>query len=162
MSDSTFDPNLVLNQPITGAMDTKFITVPPGEYVALVKDVKARSGTIRNGDRAGERYLAVDLLWQIDDPKVKEATGLDTNIVKQGLMIDLTPQNGIDLGKGKNVRLGRLRAALDMNRPDQPFTFEGFRGRIAKIAVTNRTDDRPDSPTKGDTFADVSAVAPNV
>lgn len=159
MSDSVFDPAVLLNMPVTGAMDTRLPAVDAGEYTALVKDVKARSGTYSKGERQGQRFVAVDITWTIDDQGVREKTGLDSPQVRQSIMIDLTPGGGFDLGKGKNVGLGKLRAALGMNDPTVPFSFEQLKGRIARVKVTNRVDDRPDSSTRGETFADVAQVA---
>lgn len=159
MSDSVFDPAQLLQMSVTGSMDTRLPAVDPGEYTALVKDVKARSGTYSRGERQGQRFVAVDITWAIDDQSVKEKTGLDSPQVRQSVMIDLTPGGGFDLGKGKNVGLGKLRAALGMNDASQPFSFEMLKGRIAKVKVTNRIDDRPDSSTRGETFADVAHVA---
>ena len=52
--------------------------------------------------------------------------------------------NGLDMGKGKNVALGRLREATDLNVPGQPFAMAMFPGRLAKIKVTQRPGTEPD------------------
>ena len=52
--------------------------------------------------------------------------------------------NGLDMGKGKNVALGRLREATDLNVPGQPFAMAMFPGRLAKIKVTQRPGNEPD------------------
>lgn len=160
MVDSAFDPNTLLNMQISGANDTKLIQVPAGEYMARVKDVKFRKGQIKQGDRAGETFIAVDVTWAIDDQHVKEATGLNEPTVRQGLMLDLTAGGGIDLGKGRNVGLGKLRAAVGKNDPSQVFTFDSLKGCMAKVKVGSRRDERQGSPTFGEEYAEVNGVAP--
>jgi hypothetical protein len=36
------------------------------------------------------------------------------------------------MGKGKNVGLGKLREALGLNTPGEPFSFSMITGRLAK------------------------------
>ena len=56
------------------------------------------------------------------------------------------------MGKGKNVGLGRLREAADLNVPGAPFSFAMFEGRPVKVSVKHRVvDDR--------IFDEVKAVA---
>lgn len=160
MNDSVFDPNTLLTAQAMGAMDTRLIPVPAGVYTAMVKNITARQFTFKKGDREGQRGVSVDLTWQIDDATVREHTGLDTPTVRQSLMIDMTPQGGFDLGKGKNVSLGKLRAALNMNDPSAPFSFEMLRGRVAKVEVIERINDDKNSTSYGEKFADVKNVAP--
>lgn len=160
MNDSVFDPNTLLSQPVMGAMDTRLIPVPAGTYTAMVKNITARKFTYKKGDKEGQSGFSVDLTWAIDDAGVKEATGLDTPTVRQSLMIDLLPTGGWDLGKGKNVALGKLRAALAMNDPSAPFSFELLRNRVAKVEVVERVNDDKNSTSYGEKFADVKNVAP--
>jgi hypothetical protein len=147
---STFDPNTFLDMTTTDANSTKSTPVPVGEYVAFIEKVDARPWSKK--DDPSKSGMALDLLWNIDDANVKALLEREKVTVKQGVMLDLTEAGGLDMGKGKNVSLGRLREAVGLNAPGQPFGFRMLEGRPAKIVVSHRID--------GDNiYAEVKAVA---
>ena len=149
MSNGMFSPEQFLDMQTTEANDTKLIPVPVGEYVAVIDEVKARSWKKKDDPSVGG--LALDIVWAIDDEGVKSLLGRDKVTVKQGIMLDLTESGGLDMGKGKNVNLGKLREATGLNVPGQPFAASMLGGRLAKIRVEHRVD--------GDTiYSDVKAV----
>jgi hypothetical protein len=59
---------------------------------------------------------------------------------KQGIMLDLNEGGQLDMGKGKNVSLGKLREAIGLNSPGQPFSFSMIQGRMALGFVQHRVD----------------------
>lgn len=129
---SAFNPETFLDAPVTAALSTQYIPVPEGEYVATVKAVtKPR--------QAGENFV-MDVRWAVTDPTVLEATGQEESIVSQAIWLDLNSHGALDTGRGKNVGLGRLREAFNLNRADQPFSFRMMEGRSAKIKVKHETD----------------------
>jgi hypothetical protein len=137
---------------ISDANDTVVIPVPEGEYTAVAEEPVVRQWTSQDGTKSG---IALDLQWVIDDQAVKTLLGRDKVTVKQGLMLDLNEQGGLDTGKGKNVGLGRLREACGLNVAGQPFSFRMLGGQVAKVAVKHR-------PDKNDTsviYAEVKGVA---
>lgn len=147
---SMFSPEQFLDMQVTEANDTKMVPVPVGEYFAVVKDVKIRPWQSRtDSSKAG---LALDIQWSIDDAGVKSLLDRDDVTVKQGIMLDMTDAGGLDMGKGKNVGLGRLREATGLNVPGQPFSFTMFTGRGAKVKVEHRIDGE-------NIFAEVKQVA---
>ena len=149
MSNGMFSPEQFLDMQTTEANDTKLIPVPVGEYVAVIDEVKARSWKKKDDPSVGG--LALDIVWAIDDEGVKSLLGRDKVTVKQGIMLDLTESGGLDMGKGKNVNLGKLREATGLNVPGQPFAASMLGGRLAKIRVEHRVD--------GETiYSDVKAV----
>lgn len=149
MSNGMFSPEQFLDMQTTEANDTKLVPVPVGEYVAVIDEVKARSWKKKDDPSVGG--LALDIVWAIDDEGVKSLLGRDKVTVKQGIMLDLTESGGLDMGKGKNVNLGKLREATGLNVPGQPFAASMLGGRLAKIRVEHRVD--------GDTiYSDVKAV----
>lgn len=145
-----FNPDQFLDMQVTESNDTKVIPVPVGEYTAIIGEVKCRQWQSKaDPSKSG---LALDLIWEIDDSAVKELLGRDKVTVKQGCMLDITESGGLDMGKGRNVGLGRLREATGLNTPGQPFSFSMLNGRLGKISVSHRID--------GDTiFAEVKQVA---
>lgn len=135
-----FDPNEFLSQTITDANDTKLIPVPDnmaGEpYLMLAGKVEIRSWQKRDDPSVGG--LALDIQWEIQDEAVKEHCGREKLTCKQGIMLDLTDSGQLDMSKGKNIGLGKLREALDMNQPGQAFSFQMIEGRLAKGHVQHR------------------------
>lgn len=133
-----FNPDQFLDMQVTESNDTKVVPVPVGEYTAVIEDVKCRQWQSKaDPSKSG---LTLDITWSVDDNAVKELLGRDKVTVRQGTMLDLTDSGGLDMGKGRNIGLGRLREALDLNKPGQPFAFSMLSGRVAKVAVSHRID----------------------
>jgi hypothetical protein len=116
--------------------------------MGIIDKVSPRQWQSKDGSMSG---IALDIIWLVEDSGVRQALGRDTITVKQGIMLDLTSQGGIDDGEGKNIGLGRLREAVNKNNPHEPFSFAMLPGLSAKIAVTHRISGE-------DTFAEVKAV----
>ena len=145
-----FNPDQFLDMQIEGQNDTKVVPVPAGEYTAMIEEVKVRQWQAKaDPSKSG---LTLDVQWSIDDASVKELLGRDKVTVKQGIMLDLTDAGGLDMGKGRNIGLGRLREALDLNQPGRPFSFTMLTGRVARVSVSHRIAD-------DNIFAEVKQVA---
>lgn len=145
----SFDADLFLNAAVTGSNDTKVIPVPMGEYQGIIEKVTPRQWQSKDGTQTG---IALDIFWLIEDAGVKAALGRDTVSCKQGIMLDTTPAGQLDMSKGKNIGLGRLREAVGMNDPSQPFSFHSLPGQSAKVSVSHRI-------VGEDTYAEVKGVA---
>lgn len=146
----TFDPATFLNQTVDEAMDTKIVPCPAGEYPAVADKVDIKTWASKDGSSSGIKLV---ILWDIQDPNVNAITMRNPTKVKQEQMIDLTESGQIDLGKGRNVGLGRIREALGLNTPGEPFSFNMLQGRTAKVNVTHRVD----GP---DIYDQVKSIAP--
>lgn len=138
----TFDPSVFESQQFTDANDTKYVAIPEGEYTGLIKEKKIRNE---------KGYTILDIQWIIDDQGVKDLTGMKEPTVRQSIFLDVTPNGGLDFGKGKNVKFGRLREAVGLNTPGQPFSFGMLEGRPARVSIKHRMHE-------GDVFADVKEV----
>ena len=146
---STFDPTEFLNSTITEATDTTFTPVPVGEYLAIAEKVDVRQWQGKaDPSKSG---LALDIVWDIQDENAKTICGRDKITCKQGIMLDLSDSGGLDMSKGKNIGLGKLRDALDLNTAGQPFSFGMITGRMAKVVVSHRIADQ-------DIFAEIKKV----
>ena len=132
-----FNPDIFLQGSVTESNDTKKIPCPIGEYTAVAEKVEARQWQSKDGLTSG---IALDITWSIDDPAVKEVTGRDNVSVRQGLMLDVLDNGGLDMSKGKNIGLGRVREALGLNTPGQPFAPSMIQGRAAKVTVSHRVN----------------------
>ena len=92
------------------------------------------------------------MFWIVEDANVKALLGRDTVTVKQGIMLDTTPQGGLDTSKGKNIGLGRLREAVNKNADGVPFSFDMLPGLSARISVSHRVNGE-------DVYAEVKSVS---
>lgn len=146
----SFDPNTFLNTTYDEANDTKSVPCPAGEYLAIADKVEIKTWSSKDGSSSG---LKLDVLWDIQDENVKALLGRDSVKVNQQQMLDLTETGALDLGKGKNIGLGRIREALDLNTPGQPFAFSMIQGRMAKVVVSHRT-------VGEDAYAEIKKIAP--
>lgn len=133
-----FDPAQFLDAQVTDSNDTKLIPIPVGEYTAVADKVDVR--TWQGKKDPSKSGVTLEITWSIDDQSVKEALGRDTITVRQGVMLDLTEGGSLDMGKGRNTQLGRLREAVKLNVPGQPFAFSMLPGRLAKVKVEHRID----------------------
>lgn len=147
-----FDPKQFLEMSVDQANATEFVPIPAGDYVAVIDSVDARPWQAK--DDPSKAGMALDVVWSLDDAGVKELLGRDVVKVKQGIMLDFTEEGALDMGKGRNVGLGRLREAVGLNEPGRPFAPQMLVGRPAKVKVEHRAD--PKDPAK--LYAEVRAV----
>ncbi len=150
MNDSVFDPTAFIDAAVTEAMDTKTVPVPVGEYQAIVESIKTRTWVSK--DDPTKSGVALDVQWEVLDENVKALLGRDKVTVKQGVMLDTTAGR-LDLGKGKNISLGRLRSALGLNNPGEAFSLSMLTGRMGMVTVSHRVDGE-------DIYAEVRKVLP--
>ena len=145
---STFNPEDFMNQQHDEANSTTSTPVPEAEYVAIADTPKIVPWQKKDGSASG---LKLEIDWIIPDDALAAELGRKEVKVRQQQMLDLTESGALDFGKGRNVGLGRLREAVDLNKPGKPFSFAMIAGRQAKIAVKHRVADDA-------IFAEVKAV----
>lgn len=133
-----FDASQFLDSQFNESNDTVSIPCPVGEYTAMAEKVDCRQWSKK--DDPTVTGVTLDIQWKIEDENVKALLGRDSIIVKQGIMLDLNQSGGLDMSKGRNIQLGRLRAALDLNTPGSPFSFNMIPGRMAKVSVQHEAD----------------------
>jgi hypothetical protein len=145
-----FDPATFLDATLPGANSTKFEVIPAGTYRAFISDLEFKNGTVqKEGENYGKPWYSLSIKWQLEDEGLKAQLGRPTITAYQSLMLDVTSE-GLDMGKGKNVRLGKLREAIGLN--SGPVQFSAFKGRPATVQVTHDT-------YKGELVAQVTSVA---
>lgn len=138
-----FDPDNFLSTDVAGANSTEYTPVPEGEYPAIIKGIKPR---VTDSGRT-----IADVTWGIQDDKAAEVTGMKEPSVRQSIFLDIDDNGTLSLAKGKNVQLGKLRAAVGQNDPSKPWNFRMLEGQMAKVLVKHRMD--------GETlYTDVKAV----
>jgi hypothetical protein len=108
-----FDPDTFMQEEVEGANDTVYPTLPAGEYTGMISKVEPR----QTEGKDGKTFYPCDITWELMnvDPKILADLGRDKATVRQSIFLDLTDSGTLDLGKGKNVQLGRLREAVGLN-----------------------------------------------
>lgn len=156
---TTFDTDTFLNATYEAANSTRLPLVPAGEFPAEVDRISVTSGVIKEGERAGESWHMLNLMWSIQDDKLKEKLKMDKVSVKQSFFLDVTEGGTLDMGEGKNVQLGRVREAVGMNTTRR-FSINSLKGAMGLIRVDNKVAERDGGTLKkGEMFAEVGAVA---
>lgn len=141
---STFNVDTFMHTETQEKGSTQATPVPEGEYPAVIKSVNPRE--TKNG-----KHL-LDIQWGIDDPKVSEEVGRDFPEVRQSIWLDLTPSMGLDMSKGKNLGLNRLREALGQNVAGKAWSPDHLDGQTALVTVKHRIVDEA-------VYVDVKSVA---
>lgn len=131
-----FDPNSFLDSEVKDANSTTTVPVPIGEYQGVVKDVSISSGTSKD---TGNPWARLNVVWTVEDENVKALLGRKEVTTRQAFLLDITETGALDMGTGKNVRLGRLREALGLNEKGKAFSMRMLTGRMGKIAVKHET-----------------------
>lgn len=142
---SQFDAAALLNTQVSGEMATEFEPVPEGEWPAVISKVDGRL-VGKDSDRP-----VLDVTWKVQSPEVAAQLGIEEPQVRQTIFLDISPSGGLDLGKGKNVQLGRLRAAVGQNGPGA-WAPGLLVGSVATIRVSHRE-------YEGRIYAEVKGVA---
>jgi hypothetical protein len=127
------DSATFLSETVTGSNSTSRIPVPKGEYPAIISEIGYR--TMPRKDNPALLSHILDVTYAIDDANVREVTGLPTPTVRDSLFLDLTDENKLDMSKGKNVQLGRLREALGLNDPNVQFSFMNLKGQPCYVTI---------------------------
>ena len=145
-----FDPNAFLEQVITEVGSTEATPIPAGEYLAFID--KKEVTTWQKKDDPTVSGVKLKITWVLEDQAVRELLGRDKVMVTQDIMLDITDTGSLDMGKGRNVELNRLRAAVDLNVSG--FSFNQLDGRMARVTV--KQDQDKNDPQKF--YARVKAV----
>lgn len=154
----SFDPDAFLNQTTTDANSTIIEACPEGEYKATVDDgdkaIQFREFNSTKG--TGQVYHQMQVFFNILDDNVRAQLKRDKVLVPMNIFLDVTDSGQLDTGQGKNVGVGRLRAALDQNTPGQPWGPAMLKGKGPIMVKVTQRSDKNDPNNK---FAEVSRIA---
>lgn len=139
---SVFDLNAFINTQQSGEFSTKYTPVPVGEYRMQIQgpfgDDKATK--IRQTEKGS---IILDVSYLIDGAQptadgtmLSDHTGSPTSFVKQSIFLDFTESGALAKSPGKNVKLGQLLEALDLN--GKPWSWNSLIGGIVLGRVTHR------------------------
>jgi len=148
-----FDPAVMAQMTFSNANSTEFVPFPAGDHDFVILESKIELWSSQEKGTSG-----LKLVMKVDpidaDGKIKEETGRDKNELKYEIMLDTTDDgSGLDFGKGKNVRLGRLREYCDLNKPGQDFNFNMFAGKMVRLTIKHGV-------YKGEPIANVDGLVP--
>lgn len=137
---SAFDPT-AFEAVSTEPLSTSVTPIPKGEHAVQIEDYKFSPGTSR---KDGKSYMALDITYRFfdDDGSLAQLLGREPKLTK-AIFLDVSPQGGLDMTKGKNIQLGKIREALNQNIPGQPWSLPMIKGQPLRILVTE--DPAPDS-----------------
>jgi len=124
-------------------LSTEIIPPDEGVYNAKISNWNLVGGTsqVREDGSGGNDWLRLDITYELEDPdgSQKEKTGRDPVTARQGLFLDLTDSGDLDFNQGRNVRLGQLLEACELN--SGTFAFNMLDGKPVKVLVRHRTTD---------------------
>jgi hypothetical protein len=144
---SVFDTENFLSSSAGGTLSTERTLIPADTYAnANIKDLKINHGIIGSGDNAGKPWVRLNVIWQIDSQELRDLLDRAFVTVTQGFMLDVTEDGELDTGKGKNVRLGKLKKALGLNEKEAQWAE--FIGKYATIQVAHGVNGKDGSATE--------------
>lgn len=136
---NTFDPDAFVNSQVEDNLSTEYPKLEEGEYHAVIEKVEAKNIEIKRGERAGEMMPLLEVQYKVSDEmndgRVQQSVGRSEHTVTAGFPLDITESGTLATGKGKNIRLGRLRDAVAQNKPGQPWAPSHLIGNPVLINV---------------------------
>jgi hypothetical protein len=152
--DTNFNVNEFLSENIDAPLDTKRDPIPEGEYSAQIgiddKSVDLQAGVSAKNQKP---WLRLDLTLELTDPNLAAQLKRDKVVVRYGLMLDLNEQGKLDTRPQRNINLGKLRDAVDQNRPGN-WNFFMLKGQPLKVKIKHRAnEENPMEP-----FSEVAGV----
>lgn len=126
--------SFLTQQTLDTKLETQFSPIPAGEYVAMIQKIDAREQPKPDGTGV---WTILEVSWQVDDARAREATGMATPTVRDSVFLDVA--NGkLETGKNKNIGLGRLLDAVGIGPGDNP--FQQLPGKAAKLQLVVEPD----------------------
>lgn len=133
---SQFDPTAFLHAQVN-EVSKKRNPLPVGEYSAILGEGKMVPWTgKKDPTKSGWKYeapLTIEVPAEVQAEQVLPPT-INQNL---SIMLDISPNGGLDMAPGKNGGLRRFREALDMNKEGQPFSFASTFGRPVKVKISH-------------------------
>lgn len=136
------NPEMLLESFTKAAFDTKVAPCPEGDFTLLISKIDIYSGVNKNGDP----YCMASFLLEVEDQAVRDELGRDKVFVTHSASLDIVvdPATGLpklDDAKGKNIDLGRIREACDLNEHKKDFNMNMLLNRIVRGKVSHKPDE---------------------
>lgn len=146
-TQTEFNPDLFIQDAIEGEMSTKMELIPKGEYIGFIDSQKPINSVrlITPNDPSKQPFFAIAVNVILDAPEVSEAIGRSRLSVRYEILADRDPITGtLHRGKGKNVKLGRLRELVGQNNPG-PWSLGMLAGAGPLLCKVDYKEDNRDS-----------------
>lgn len=133
---SAFDPSTFLSQETTEAA-TRRPPLAPGDYTAVVNEVKARTWQAKDGSKSG---IAFDIPMTVEIPPDQQAAfgGMATLTLTDSVFVDTTEQGLMDWAPGRNRGLRAYREATNQNVPGQTWSPQKLVGQMVLVKIAHR------------------------
>ncbi len=146
-----FDVQSFMQTIVDRSTSTQYVNPPDlDDAIGIVKKTDGHTFT-KDG---GTEQVVLDVTFDIIDPRAVAKTGRESgNLARYSVFLDLVG-GALDMGEGKNVKLGKLREAVQQNIPGQPWAPSMLEGKTCRCKLVNRKSD------DGAEYCDVKAVFP--
>lgn len=126
-----FNPDLFMQTSVEGKNATQRIPFPVRKYPGVIKEVVVRQSPGVKDPTAVWTFCDLTVTLSVP-PELLEQTGRRNSDLRFSFLLDVLTNDkgetiGLDMGKGKNIQLGRLREALGQNTGDA-WNFGKLRG----------------------------------
>ena len=101
--------------------------------------------------KTGNEWVSLNVTWDIQNPELAKQLGREKLQVRQSVFLDMK-DGKLDMDKGKNIGLNRLREALGQNVEGKKWSPNDLKGNLAKIKtklVAGKNGDFPDVESVG-------------
>lgn len=136
----SFDPAALLAATTTNAGSTEFLLLPTDEeFVANIKIDPDPAKAFGFGTKDGKDWQKLNVQMELSGQRISELlSGRDKRTITYGVMLDLTPSGGLDMGKGMNVMLNQLRDAVGQRREGQKWGISELNGQTVRVKIKHR------------------------
>lgn len=122
-----FNAQQFIKSTVSGASSTRYAVIPEGDYSLMLDqrnlDVEKwfTEQTASKGPNAGNTFITCEVPVEIVDQTLRDKMGQEHVYSRYRFIVDTNAAGEIDMSEGKNVKLGRLREALNQNDKNVPW-----------------------------------------
>lgn len=140
---SAFDPQQFLDAQVSEVNEKR----PPlpehapdssdGLYTAVIGEITPKTGTVQNGPRAGQSWVAMNVQLKVAIPQqLQDELKLQPELtLTDSAFLDTTPEGGLDNSPGRNRKQRQYREACDLNKAGDVFSWRKLTGQAVKIKI---------------------------
>ena len=134
-ADSIFDPATFMPE-TTEQGSTASPIVDPGEYPGMIDKAEWKVITSK---KDGKQYPMLEVTYKLQAPEFEKSFSRPPT-VRQGIFVDMLGSN-LDMAKGKNTSLNKIREALGQNKAGQKWNHTMLVGAgPVKVMVFHEAD----------------------
>ena len=100
--------------------------------------------------------ITVDIPVEVIDDNVRQKMGVQKVVTRYRMILDFDANGNFDFSEGKNVKLGKLRDALNQNQPGVSWNWSMLPGAGPFKGHVSQTSDKNNPEQK---YAEVTTVS---